>query len=173
MTETGSPGATCARWWHQAFGGDDGPARTARARLRRCTTASEALTIDAVHDLNAQLRAKGFRPDADQLTLIAIALAYVAAAGDLGLATEFGRRTGKDRSRALSEQRFQALIRTTRHAELVAPLRRAMTIVRGAHIAVAPMAADLYRWNEKTRTKWCYQYFGAADAAPERNSQES
>ena len=173
MTQTGFAGGICAHWWHHALGGDGGPARTTRARLRRCTTASEALTIDAVHDLNAQLRAKGFRPDADQLTLIAIALAYVSAAGDLGLATEFGRRAGKDRPRSLSEQRFQALIRTTRHAELVTPLRRAMAIVRGARIAVAPMATDLYRWNENTRTQWCFQYFGASDAAPERNSEES
>ena len=173
MTETGSPGAICAHWWHQALGGDDGPARTTRARLRRSTTASQALTIDAVHDLNAQLRAKGFRPDADQLTLITIALAHVGEAGDLGLATVFGRRAGKDRPRALSEQRFQALIRTTRHGELIAPLRRAMAIVRRAQIAVAPMATDLYHWNENTRTQWCFQYFGAADAAPERISEES
>ena len=96
MTENGSLGAVCAHWWHRMFGGDDGPARTARARLRRCTTASEALTIDAVHDLNAGLRAKGFRPDADRLALIAIALAHVAEAGDLGLAAEFGRRAAID-----------------------------------------------------------------------------
>ena len=126
-----------------------------------------------MHDLNAQLRAKGFRPDADRLSLISIALAHISEAGELGLAAEFGRRAAKDRPRALSEQRFQALIRTTRHAELIAPLRRAMAIVRGAHIAIAPMATDLFRWNENTRAKWCFQYFGAADAAPERISEES
>ena len=173
MTETGSLGPICAHWWHQALGGGDGPARTTRARLRRCATASEALTIEAVHDLNAQLRTKGLRPRADQLALIAIALAHIAEAGKPELATELGSRAAKDRPRALSEQRFQALIRTARHAELIAPLRRAMAIVRRAQIAVAPMAADLYRWNEDTRTKWCFQYFGAADAIPERNSEES
>lgn len=173
MSETGSPGAICALWWHQVLGGDSGPARTTRARLRRCTAAPEALTIDAVHDLNSRLREKGFRPDADRLALVAIVLAHVAETGELRLATEFGRRAGKDRPRALSEQRFQALIRTTRHADLIAPLRRAMAIVRRARIAVAPMATDLYFWSENTRTQWCFQYFGAADAAPERISQES
>ena len=173
MTENGSLGAVCAHWWHRTFGGDYGPARTARARLRRCSTASETLTIDAVHDLNARLRVKGRRPDADRLALIAIALAHVVEVGDLGLAAEFGRRAGKDRPRALSEQRFQALIRTERHAELIVPLRRAMAIVRRARIALVPMADDLYYWSESTRTKWCFQYFGAADAAPERISQES
>ena len=173
MTANGSLGAVCAHWWHQTLGGDDGSAREARARLRRCTTASESLTIDAVHDLNARLRAKGFRPDADRLALIAIALAHVAEAGDLGLARAFGRREGKDRPRALSEQRFQAVIRTNRHAELIAPLRRAMAIVRRAGIALAPLADDLYFWSESTRTKWCFQYFGAADAAPEEISEES
>ena len=173
MSETGSPGAICAHWWHQVFGRDDGPARTTRARLRRCTAASEALTIDAVHDLNSRLRAKGFRPDADRLALVAIALAHVAEAGEPKLATEFGRRAGKDRPRALSEQRFQAVIRTARHAELIVPLRRAMAIVRRVGVAVAPMASDLYFWSENTRTQWCFQYFGAADAAPERISEES
>ena len=127
MSETGSIGAICARWWHQELGGDDGPARTTRARLRRCTTASEALTVDAVHDLNSRLRERGFRPDADRLALVAIALAHVAETGELRLATEFGRRAGRDHPRALSEQRFQALIRTTRPADLIAPLRRAMS----------------------------------------------
>lgn len=173
MSGTDSPGAICAHWWHQVLGGDSGPARTTRARLRRCTTASEALTIDAVHDLNARLRANGFRPDADRLALVAIALAHVAETGELRLAAEFGWRAGKDRPRALSEQRFQALVRTTRHAELIAPLRRVMAIVRRARIAVVPMATDLYFWSENTRTQWCFQYFGAADAAPERNSEES
>lgn len=172
MSETGSPGAICAHWWHQALEGDDGLARRTRARLRRCTTASEALTIEAVHDLNARLREKGFRPDADRLALITIALAHVAEAGELGVAFEFGRRAGKDRPRTLSEQRFQALIRTTRPADLIAPLRRAMAILRRAP-AVTPMATDLYFWSENTRTQWCFQYFGAADAAPEQISQES
>ena len=173
MTDTGLPGAICAHWWHQALGGDDGPARTTRARLRRCSTAPEALTIDAVHDLNARLRAKGFPPGAGLLALIAIALAHVSESGELGLAAEFGRRAGKDGPRPLSEQRFQALIRTTRHTDLIVPLRRAMAIVRRAPIAVAPMANDLFFWNENIRTKWCFQYFGAAEAAPERISQES
>ena len=129
--------------------------------------------IDAVHDLNSRLRARGFCPDADQLALVAIALAYIAETGEFRLAAEFGRRAGKDRPRTLSEQRFQVLIRTTRHADLITPLRRAMAIVGRVRIAVAPMATDLYFWSENTRTQWCFQYFGAADAAPERISQES
>ena len=173
MSETDSPGAICAHWWHQVLGGDDGHARTTRARLRRCTTAAEALNIDAVHDLHSRLREKGFRPDADRLALVAIALAHVAETGEFRLAAEFGQRAGKDRPRALSEQRFQALVRTTRHADLIAPLRRAMAIVRRARVAITPMATDLYFWSDNTRTNWCFQYFGAADAAPERISQES
>ena len=35
--------------------------RMARARLRRCTTPAQAQAIEAVHDLNAQLRAAGYR----------------------------------------------------------------------------------------------------------------
>lgn len=172
MSKTGSVGAICANWWHQTLGADDGSARTTRARLRRCTSASEAVTIDAVHELNARLRENGFRPDADRLALVAVALAHVAETGESRLATEFGRQPGKDRPRALSEQRFQAVIRTARHAELIVPLRRAMAIVRRVGVAVAPMATDLYFWSENTRTQWCFQYFGDADVAPERTSKE-
>ena len=95
MTDTESPGAICARWWHQALGGDDALARTTRARLRRCTTASEALAVDAVHDLNARLRAMEFPPGAGQLALIAIALAHVSESGERGLAAEFGGARGR------------------------------------------------------------------------------
>ena len=75
MNETKSPGAICASWWHRNVGNDDGAARMTRARLHRCSTPAEALCIEAVHRLNAQLRAAGYHPGADRLALVAIVLA--------------------------------------------------------------------------------------------------
>ena len=168
-TTSKSPGAVCADWWRQTFAADDGAARMVRARLRRCATPAEALTIEAVHDLNAQLRTTGHRPGADRLALAAIVLAHVTESGNRRLAEVFGQRESKDGPRALSELRFQTLIHTTDYKALIAPLRRAMAIVRGTPVNVVALAADLHRWNENTRTNWCFQYYGASDAAPARS----
>lgn len=174
-TQSKSPGTVCAGWWHQTFADDDGAARMVRARLRRCATPAEALAIEAVHDLNARLRAAGYRPRADRLALVAIALPLVNESGNRRLAEAFGHREPRDGPRALSELRFQALIHTTDYTDLIAPLRRAVAIVRSMPVNIAALADDLYRWNEHTRTAWCFQYYGASDAVPaqkENNFEE-
>ena len=165
-TQSKSPGTVCAGWWRQTFADDDGAARMVRARLRRCATAAEALTIEAVHDLNGQLREAGYRPGADRLALVSIMLAHVTDSGNRRLAEVFGQRQSKDSPRMLSELRFQTLIHTRDRTELIAPLRRALVIARGTPVNIAALADDLYRWNEGTRTDWCFQYYGASDAAP-------
>ena len=172
MTDKESPGAVCAAWWWQTFGADDGAARMTRARFRRCATPAEALTIEATHDLNRRLRKAGYRPHADRLALMAISLARVTENGHPRLAAVFGRRPARNSPRALSEMRFQNLIQTTDKADLIRPLRRAMSIVRRIPVNVSALGNDLYHWNDGTRTEWCFQYFGATDAAPERISQE-
>ena len=171
-TQSKSPGVVCAGWWRQTFVDDDGAARMVRARLRRCATVAEALTIEAVHDLNAQLREAGYRPGADRLALVSIMLAHVTDSGSHRLAEVFGHREPRDGPRALSELRFQTLIHTRDRTELIAPLRRAVAIVRGMPVNVAALAADLYRWNEDTRTAWCFQYYGASDAAPAQSESD-
>ena len=47
MSDTQGPGTVCTSWWHRTFGNDDGAARMSRARLRRCGTPAEALTVEA------------------------------------------------------------------------------------------------------------------------------
>ena len=173
MSNSKGVGAICAAWWQHALCGEDGPARTARARLRRCTAPAETLAIEAVHDLNARLRRAGHRPTADQLAVVAASLAHVNESGTTRLAAAFGRRDSKDGPRVLSSLRFHALVRTTNRAQLMAPLRRAMAIARQTPIHVPALASDLYYWNESARNAWCFQYFGAADAAPERNQPEN
>lgn len=172
MSKRSYPGTVCAAWWHRTFEGDDGLARTTRAQLRRCGTAAEALTVEAVHDLNRSLQEAGHRPDANRLALIAIILAHVEQSGTDRLAESFGRRNTKDGPRALSAIRFQTLIRTTARGDLIAPLRRAISIVRRSPIDIVSLAGDLYYWNERTRTAWCFQYFGSSNVMPEQPFQE-
>ena len=172
MSGKKSPGTVCAGWWWHAFSADDGAARMTRARFRRCTTPAEALTVEATHDLNGRLRSAGYHPRADRLALVAIVLARVTEDGRPRLATVFGRRESRNSPRALSEMRFQNLIQTTTQADLIRPLRRAMSIVRRTPVNVSALGNDLYHWNEGTRTAWCFQYFGATDAAPKQISLE-
>ena len=155
MNETKSPGAICASWWHRSVGNDDGAARMTRARL------------------HAQLRAAGYHPGADRLALVAIVLAHVAESGSRKLAETFGQSGSKDGPRALGALRFQTLVRTTGYADLITPLRRAMAIVRQTPIDIVALASDLYRWNEDTRTAWCFQYFGASASVPEQTLEET
>ena len=187
MSDTQGPGAVCSSWWHRTFGNDDGVARMTRARLRRCGTPLEALTVDAVHDLNAQLKEAGYRPKADQLALVSIALVHVAihvtedvkAKPKLMLAEVFGKDRAQGKSKdalpTLSALRFQILMRTTDRAALITPLRRAMAIVRHVpvNVHVHALATDLYYWSEEVRRKWCFQYFGASNATPEHIPEET
>lgn len=167
-------GSVCASWWQHTFAKDDGYARMTRARLRRCTTPADALIIGAVHDLHAQLKKAGhYHSSADQLALIAITLAHIAEKGETKVATAFGRRhDGQNSPRALSELRAQVLLQITDRAELITPLHRALAIVRHTPINIAALADDLYYWSEKTRTRWCFQYFGASDSIPTQHHEE-
>ena len=167
MSNRTNAGAICAEWWRQSVGRDHEAARMTRARLRRCTTPAESLTIEAVHDLNRRMRDAGFRPAADQLALVAITLAHVEDSGTETLATALGRRESGGGLRALSSSRFHALVRTTDKAQLIRPLRGAVAVVRRTPINVAALAVDLFDWNERARNSWCFQYFGAGDADPE------
>ena len=171
MTTASTPGGVAAAWWHRTFRDEHGSGRASRARLRRCVSPVDAIAIEAVHDLNGHLRAAGHRPRADRLALLAITLAHVEEDGRSPLAELLGIRPTKGAPRALSELRWQALIRITQPGELVTPLRRATAVVRHRPIHVGAPAGDLYRWNDSTRAKWCFQYFGAG-AAPELSSPE-
>ena len=161
MSETESIGALCRQWWGRTIAADGGAARAARARLRRCEGVAGALTLDAVHDLHAQLRNAGYHPNPERLALITVTLAHVTHPGRRRLPAAFGRRPSPGAPPALSRQRFLSLIHATRHDELLAPLRRAMGTVRHERIAVASTALDLYHWSESTRTQWCLKYFNA------------
>ena len=169
MNDHNDVGAICTSWWKTTFGSDDGFARMTRARLRRSISPVEVLAIESVHDLNRLLRDAGHRPGPDQLALVSVMLAHVEEIGNRKLANSFGHRASSDAPRALSSLRFQSLLRITDRVQLIAPLRRAMAIVRRTPIDVTALATDLYHWNERAKNSWCFQYFGAGDAELETN----
>lgn len=166
MLNTHSPAEICKHWWDTCIAAETGGARQARAELRRAVSVTDALGVSATHELNRRLLSAGFdlrkrRDGPDRLALIAVSLAHLTA--DLGpsAAQQFGAGDPK----ALSSLRFNVLIRAKEPRRLMRPLARALRVTKGA-ANVRRLAADLYWWNDKTRTNWCFDYHGATDAKP-------
>ena len=165
-------GTICLGWWGHLTNKEIGRSRSDLARLKRASGAAEALAIKAVHELNTKLTAEdfGLRSRPEQLALIAMTLAQVKEHTAWRLARNMGRGDPKP----LSEIRFDSLIRTQLTAELSTSLRRALHAT-GQVANVAALAQDLFYWNDSTRARWCFDYYGAHDAAPnaDKNHKET
>ena len=161
-------GQVCLGWWGARIRPDDdtADAKLTRAALRRVASPVEAVGVEAVHDLNARLDAAGhgLRREPDRLMLIAVALAHVKGhVPGRRAALAFGEPIGE--RRRLGGIRFEALIRARSPEELARPLVRALAVIDGRADAAA-LADDLFRWTDRVRTQWCFDYYGAPAAAP-------
>lgn len=162
-------------WWEQALGNnpvfDSGAARKARAQLRRATTPSEVLSIEATHELHPDLVRVGAKPPsagedggALRLALVAAVIAGLDGTARSSLPRRFGEKDG-DNPR-LSHLRFQRILRAGDDWTLATRLRRALPLVsRTAN--VGGLGADLLYWGDNTRNRWCFDYFGASPPGQE------
>lgn len=169
MSETSTFEAACLGWWSHLTNRDIGQSRADLARLKRAASPLDALSLRCVHDLNRRLAAAGadMRGQPAQLALIARVLAHVKTHGGSRLA----QRMGQGEPKPLSPLRFDRLIRTTDPEELTTHLRRALAVV-GHGANVAQLAQDLRWWNDSTRARWCFDYYGASFAAPDTEQSE-
>lgn len=153
----------CARWWASEISAPHGLARRNKAQLRRADGPLAAIGVQAVHRLNAALTDAGFalKQDPDRLALIAVALAHVKAGRGPRAAQAFGQGDPAK----LGSIRFNAIIRAQTPRLLWKPLLRALAVIDGQADAGA-LASDLFYWSDKTRTQWCFDYYGAPQAAP-------
>jgi len=155
-------GAIALGWWRANIGMRDQPAaRALSARLRRATLAA-ILCEPKVHEVAQDLRMG--RADAGRLARLVSLLAEVREHEGTPLA----RRLGGTEP-VLSPLRFQRLMRAEGE-ELTAQLRRAIVMAE-RQCNVAALAEDLLHWNEGTRTRWCFHYFGA-NAPDEKDDSE-
>ena len=161
MSETKkTPGQVILSWWGRRLNSDTGAARKARAQLRRATSPSEVLALDVTHDLHGHLGINLARGDGPlRLALVAATVAGLNSSVRASLPRRFGEGDGDNRH--LSPLRFQRILRAGDDWELAIRLRRALPIV-GRTANVAGLGADLLRWGEDVRTRWCFDYFGAA-----------
>lgn len=159
-------------------GGDRGdPA--ALARLRRASTVAEAMAEEATLDLFRRLGLT--RADTDvarlpRVAVIAMVLAHVREDREhegewrRSAIQAVGRKTLEDTdSVKMSPLRFRRLLacRDDDHEDLARQMRRLVQLAGGA-INVGDLAESLFFWNERTRNRWAFDYFGAGFAAPDR-----
>jgi CRISPR system Cascade subunit CasB len=172
-----SPGAVAAGWWYSQLNDSTGAGRMARAKLRRCNTPAEAILIPETIDLFRRLVAEidKFYPgkqgefmksrlknDAGTLGMMAILLAEVR--------DDTAAKVPDRLQNTFSAMRFQTLMRITDPYELIQPMRRALRQIKSGGNVTA-LAGDLFDWGhpergERTRSKWCFAYYGSASAAP-------
>ena len=161
-------------WWERALGNnpvvDNGAARKARAQLRRATTPSEVLSIEATHALHDDLVKVAAKPPFAEdggpvrLALVAAVIAGLDGTARSSLPRRFGEKEG-DNPR-LSHLRFQRILRAGDDWTLATRLRRALPLV-GRTANVGRLGADLLDWGENTRNRWCFDYFGASPPGQE------
>lgn len=153
-------GKAALRWWHEALS-DSGRGRANRAKLRRTSSAVEALGLEATHELHKQL-GRALRERGETLALIAVALANIRD----NIAAGAPERMEKK----VKSNRFERLVRITEPGELITPMRRALISIDG-QANVPALARDLFYWSDKTRNDWCFAYYGARHAAPEGSEE--
>ncbi len=138
-------------WWRNLGNRDESGARARAARMRRAD-AVEVLAERPVHELARVLHlGPGDAPD---LIRVVQVLAEVRESGP-GLA----RALGRGGPPALSQLRFEKLIRSTPD-EIGTAVRRALPTV-GRVCDPGRLGLDLLRWDEPTRIRWTFDYFGA------------
>jgi CRISPR type I-E-associated protein CasB/Cse2 len=157
------------RWW-RALHIDIGAARAARARLRRCSGAFDALLLEETHNLIKAARSAGAATGRDverRLLVLATTLPLVEYQSKISLARALGQTsdgripTGDERPR-LSSARFGALTRAA-HARdwdrFARALRRAILILGETPFDVARLIDDVLFMNRGTLQRWTYDFW--------------
>ena len=152
-------------WWRNALHDPHrGETRALSARLRRAVSPLEALSEDRVHELGQTIGCH----EPERLAALAMVLACVAE----HVTTSLSRRLGAGDPRPMSELRFQRLIRCLDYRDLTQALRRGLPLA-GDICNVALLGADILYWNEQTRIRWCFDYFGATPPQSTDQSEPS
>lgn len=126
--------------------------RALSARLRRAEH-FDALLEPAVHVLLKGIQKVATRPVSTERILdVACLLAEIRQADDRSLAKIIG---GADP--VVSRLRFEKLLRAD-NAELPMLMRRTLMLA-DRRCNVGWFASDLLNWGDRTKTKWCIDYF--------------
>lgn len=171
-------GDTARDWWSYTCDPQRGDS-AGRARLKRCRSATEALTVPAAVGLARRLGA--IREPLDEWGLeralgLARVLAHVTsdttvtAMRAAGWGSFPGERREADSDPTarprLSEVRFRRLLQTEGGEEQVLMFIRLVHLIGGV-VNVAALARDYLTWHwDSTRHRWAFEYYAAGAAAP-------
>lgn len=152
MSETQKrPGQIILAWWSRELGGrESGAQKMLSAQLRRGDDVS-VLCHKQVHELAQALDLR----DGARIARLARVLAHVRE----HTGAHLPRRLGAGDPPKLSAQRFERLVQAEGE-ELESALRRALPMV-GYAANVAHLGEAVLYWGDKTRTNWCFDYYGA------------
>lgn len=130
-------------------------ARALSAKLRRGTYPA-ILFEPQVQNLLHQIQPKG-----DALKRFCQLLNVLGEVREYDHASLAKRLKGGDKEPLLSHLRFKQLM-TAEDDELATLLRRAVAVA-GNRCNVAMLARDMLAWNDRTRARWCLEYFGVGE----------
>lgn len=181
------PGSDVLFWWRELTGNTNGNAgetnkgdRAAVARLKRVSEPVMALSQPSVARLAKRLTdndpavtsERKREEKLQRIGVIAAVLAYVKTNKDKQTARLLGPANNEDDSAAMSSLRFHRLLAARGPDELMREMRNAVKLLDGA-ANVADLADSLYHWDDdRTRIRWTYAYWNAADATPEQTEQK-
>ena len=71
---------------------------------------------------------------------------------------------------AMSALRFQRLMTAEKPEDLMREMRHAVKLL-GGKVNLKDLAHAIYYWNDRTRIRWTYDYWGAGHANPDATSK--
>lgn len=157
-------------WWTQYIDQNSRNTRNwdpaVRARLRRCHTWSDAMSIAEAHEL---ARRVGVSPTTSPQSVVHVfntarVLAHVKVHRretmmERAGAPPDGKRLSDDSMPLVSAVRYRRLLAAEPGDDLTAMVVRVLAQLKGECNA-SRLAKDLMMWTERTRVAWSFQYFG-------------
>lgn len=159
-------------WWRDLNPPEDSrnPGnRAALALLRRAAEPRQIWLVEAYDSLRRRLG--GGQDGDDRIAILAHVLAHVRDeprparrfAAALGARPEGGIDA---RDHVMSPLRFKRLIEVVTPLDRMREYRRAVRLI-GNRANVRDLARGILAWNDQTRRRWSFDYFGASFADPE------
>ncbi len=151
--EKAGPEAVVFEWWKGLVG-----KRGDRAELRRAHTLNDVIFTTAFQRLWLNLRGTGWN-NADRVALVARVLSHADVHDSRHkFAEQLAAPHLGDKPR-YSGLRFRRLLQYRDIETLFEPMVRALRLV-GNQANIFDLANSLYRWNDETRRRWAFEYYG-------------
>jgi CRISPR system Cascade subunit CasB len=156
------PDAAVFAWWLEMQPASEKPGQPNRrgelAELKRCKSLEDILLVPRFQLLRRILQAAGWSR-LPACAAMAGVLAHIETHQDKHTFPAWlAQPRGEGLGPRVSELRFRRLIRIKSHDELFIDLVRVLPLA-GDTAPVAALARDVYRWNERTRQHWTFDYY--------------